>query len=55
VPPGKEVVNKLPDLSQGEYEDEDGTIKVCKACVPGSKVRRHTCGLSGLQDMLWFR
>jgi hypothetical protein len=43
---------RQPDPAKGEYLDENDAIKVCRACVPGSRVRKHTCGLSGLQAML---
>lgn len=43
--------NRLPDPAKGEYLDGQ-TIRVCAACRPGSKARRHTCGLAGLQDAL---
>jgi hypothetical protein len=42
----------MPDPAKGEYVNSDtGVIRVCRACVPGARTARHTCGLSGLQAM----
>jgi hypothetical protein len=42
---------RQPDPAKGEYL-HGREIRVCRGCNPGSEVTAHTCGLSGLQDML---
>ena len=42
----------MPDVAKGEYLDENDQIRVCRACAPGTRAVRHTCGLAKLQDML---
>jgi hypothetical protein len=39
------------DPALGQYLDEHDQIRTCRACIPGSRVIRHTCGLRELQDM----
>jgi hypothetical protein len=54
------VNSRQPDPAKGEYiADDNGTIKVCKACIPATRAEirrtrhlRHTCGLGTLQDFL---
>jgi hypothetical protein len=38
-----------PDPARGEYLDERGQLRVCPACRPRSRSRRHVCGLADLQ------
>jgi len=47
-----------PDSFDELYEqvlERTRTESPCKACRPGTRVTKHTCGLSGLQDMMRLR
>jgi hypothetical protein len=56
IAPGSRVDVRVkprePDPAKGEYRDAGGQLQVCQACVPGSKARRHRCGLADLQGMM---